>query len=125
MQNISYESISSHLLSDAIHVGQNVHVVHNLIHTRVHCSFFPDSLQAVLGIDENDKRFSSLADVVSDKTLQAIQEMGFTEMMEIQHKSIRPLLQGQLVCFFLYSICCTCNDVMVDHIYLWLHAYLS
>ena len=51
----------------------------------------------MLGINENDKRFSSLADVVSDKTLQAIQEMGFTEMMEIQHKSIRPLLQGQSV----------------------------
>ena len=42
-----------------------------------------------------DRRFSSLADCVSDKTLKAIHEMGFTEMMEIQHRSIRPLLEGK------------------------------
>ncbi|XP_064404626.1 uncharacterized protein LOC135349903 [Halichondria panicea] len=42
-----------------------------------------------------DRRFSSLADCVSDKTLKAISEMGFTEMMEIQHRSIRPLLEGK------------------------------
>ena len=43
------------------------------------------------------KNFSSLAGEVSDKTLKSISEMGFTEMMEIQHRSIRPLLEGRLV----------------------------
>ena len=43
----------------------------------------------------DDRRFSSLVDCVSDKTLKAIQEMGFTEMMEIQSRSIRPLLEGK------------------------------
>ena len=42
-----------------------------------------------------DRRFTSLADAVSDKTLKAIQEMGFAEMMEIQYRSIRPLLEGK------------------------------
>ena len=45
--------------------------------------------------ETGDRRFSSLADAVSDKTLKAIQEMGFTEMMEIQFRSIRPLLEGK------------------------------
>ena len=44
---------------------------------------------------EEDKMFSSLSDVVSEKTLSAIQDMGFTEMMEIQYRAIRPLLQGK------------------------------
>ena len=43
----------------------------------------------------NTRSFSSLVDVVSVKTLKAIGEMGFTEMMEIQHRSIRPLLEGR------------------------------
>lgn len=43
----------------------------------------------------DDRRFSALADVVSDKTLKAIEEMGFTEMMEIQYRSIRHLLEGK------------------------------
>ena len=46
---------------------------------------------------EEDKLFSSLGDVVSEKTLQAIREMGFTAMMEIQNRSIRPLLLGKSV----------------------------
>ena len=71
----------------------------------------------MLGIDENDKRFSSLADVVSDKTLRAIQEMGFTEMMEIQHKSIRPLLQGQLV----HSFSPTYQLLSVSQVHVYLH----
>jgi ATP-dependent RNA helicase DDX18/HAS1 len=37
----------------------------------------------------------SLRGFVSDKTLKAIEDMGFTHMMEIQHKSIRPLLAGK------------------------------
>ena len=48
-------------------------------------------------VTEEDRLFSSLSDVVSDKTLQAIGEMGFTHMMEIQFRSIRPLLLGKLV----------------------------
>ena len=56
-----------------------------------------DLLEETLSLGERgeDRNFSSLVDVVSEKTLQAVEEMGFTEMMEIQHKSIRPLLQGQ------------------------------
>lgn len=50
-------------------------------------------LESVLG--DNSKSFSSLAGLVSDKTLKAIEEMGFTDMMEIQYKSIRPLLEGR------------------------------
>lgn len=46
-------------------------------------------------IGGNDRLFSSLGDVVSEKTLKAIREMGFTEMMEIQYRSIRPLLEGR------------------------------
>lgn len=47
--------------------------------------------------DPSDRRFSSLRDVVSEKTLKAIAEMGFTDMMEIQHRCIRPLLEGRYV----------------------------
>lgn len=42
-----------------------------------------------------DTSFASLADLVSDNTLKAVQEMGFEHMTEIQHKSIRPLLEGR------------------------------
>ncbi|XP_053327907.1 ATP-dependent RNA helicase DDX18 [Spea bombifrons] len=42
-----------------------------------------------------DTAFSSLADAVNENTLRAISEMGFTHMTEIQHKSIRPLLEGR------------------------------
>ncbi|KAM4626631.1 ATP-dependent RNA helicase DDX18 [Discoglossus pictus] len=42
-----------------------------------------------------DTSFSSLADSVNESTLRAITEMGFTDMTEIQHKSIRPLLEGR------------------------------
>lgn len=45
------------------------------------------------------KSFGSLEGDVSDKTLKAIAEMGFTDMMEIQHRSIRPLLEGRWVGF--------------------------
>ncbi|XP_005397750.1 PREDICTED: ATP-dependent RNA helicase DDX18 [Chinchilla lanigera] len=42
-----------------------------------------------------DTSFASLADLVNENTLKAIKEMGFTNMTEIQHKSIRPLLEGR------------------------------
>lgn len=42
-----------------------------------------------------DKSFSSLKGRVSDETLQAIAEMEFTEMTEIQAKSMLPLLDGR------------------------------
>ncbi|KAM7407890.1 hypothetical protein PAMA_003583 [Pampus argenteus] len=42
-----------------------------------------------------DTSFASLTDLVSDNTLKAVKEMGFEHMTEIQHKSIRPLLQGR------------------------------
>jgi len=43
----------------------------------------------------NDPSFSSLKGFVSDKTLHAIQDMGFTKMTEIQARSIPPLLEGR------------------------------
>ena len=46
-------------------------------------------------VTEEDKLFSTLSDVVSEKTLAAIREMGFSHMMEIQYQSIRPLLLGK------------------------------
>ena len=54
-------------------------------------------LEGVLGAGtEGDRQFSGLADVVSEQTLKAVQvEMGFTEMMEIQFRCIRPLLEGR------------------------------
>ena len=39
--------------------------------------------------------FKSLQGLVSEKTLNAVADMGFTTMMEIQHKSIVPLLKGR------------------------------
>lgn len=43
-----------------------------------------------------DRSFASLSKLeVSDLTLKAIEDMGFTHMMEIQAKSIPPLLQGR------------------------------
>ena len=50
---------------------------------------------AAMAVGGNDRSFSSLSDVVSEKTLKAIEEMGFSEMMEIQYRSIRPLLEGR------------------------------
>uniref|UniRef100_A0A8I3MTD1 ATP-dependent RNA helicase n=1 Tax=Canis lupus familiaris TaxID=9615 RepID=A0A8I3MTD1_CANLF len=42
-----------------------------------------------------DTSFASLSSLVNENTLKAIKEMGFTNMTEIQHKSIRPLLEGR------------------------------
>ncbi|XP_074071116.1 ATP-dependent RNA helicase DDX18 [Macrotis lagotis] len=42
-----------------------------------------------------DTSFTSLTNIVNESTLKAIAEMGFTNMTEIQHKSIRPLLEGR------------------------------
>ncbi|KAM4558367.1 ATP-dependent RNA helicase DDX18 [Odontesthes bonariensis] len=42
-----------------------------------------------------DTSFTSLAGLVSENTLKGIKEMGFEHMTEIQHKSIRPLLEGR------------------------------
>ncbi|XP_023411832.2 ATP-dependent RNA helicase DDX18 isoform X2 [Loxodonta africana] len=42
-----------------------------------------------------DSSFTSLTNLVNENTLKAIKEMGFTNMTEIQHKSIRPLLEGR------------------------------
>uniref|UniRef100_A0A7N6BQW5 ATP-dependent RNA helicase n=1 Tax=Anabas testudineus TaxID=64144 RepID=A0A7N6BQW5_ANATE len=42
-----------------------------------------------------DTSFVSLADLVSENTLKGVKEMGFEHMTEIQHKSIRPLLEGR------------------------------
>lgn len=52
-------------------------------------------IAATAGGTSVGRSFSSLSDVVSDKTLKAIGEMGFTDMMEIQYRSIRPLLEGR------------------------------
>ncbi|XP_074550588.1 ATP-dependent RNA helicase DDX18 [Halichoeres trimaculatus] len=42
-----------------------------------------------------DTSFASLAGMVSESTLKAVKDMGFEHMTEIQHKSIRPLLEGR------------------------------
>ncbi|CAN2389060.1 cellular response to estradiol stimulus [Pristimantis euphronides] len=42
-----------------------------------------------------DTAFSSLADLVNENTLKAVADMEFTHMTEIQHKTIRPLLEGR------------------------------
>lgn len=42
-----------------------------------------------------DTSFASLSNLVNENTLRAIEEMGFKHMTEIQHKSIRPLLEGR------------------------------
>ncbi|KAG7254921.1 hypothetical protein CRUP_005622, partial [Coryphaenoides rupestris] len=42
-----------------------------------------------------DTTFESLSALVSENTLKAVKEMGFEHMTEIQHKSIRPLLEGR------------------------------
>ena len=42
-----------------------------------------------------DTLFASLSNLVNENTLKAMKEMGFTNMIEIQHKSIRPLLEGR------------------------------
>ncbi|XP_008495249.2 ATP-dependent RNA helicase DDX18 [Calypte anna] len=42
-----------------------------------------------------DNSFTSLAGLVSENTLKGINDMGFTHMTEIQHKSIKPLLEGR------------------------------
>lgn len=39
--------------------------------------------------------FSSLADKVSEKTLKAVEDMGFTHMTEVQQRTISPLLEGK------------------------------
>ncbi|XP_026876879.2 ATP-dependent RNA helicase DDX18 [Electrophorus electricus] len=42
-----------------------------------------------------DRSFASLAELVSENTLKGVKEMGFEHMTEIQHKTIRPLLEGR------------------------------
>ncbi|XP_077436537.1 ATP-dependent RNA helicase DDX18 [Vanacampus margaritifer] len=42
-----------------------------------------------------DTSFASLTELVSENTLKGVKEMGFEHMTEIQHKSIRPLLEGR------------------------------
>ncbi|XP_037768390.1 ATP-dependent RNA helicase DDX18 isoform X2 [Chelonia mydas] len=42
-----------------------------------------------------DTSFASLSDLISENTLKGITDMGFTHMTEIQHKSIKPLLEGR------------------------------
>lgn len=43
---------------------------------------------------ELDRSFASFKDKISDETLKGIEDMGFTEMTEIQAKSIPQLLKG-------------------------------
>ncbi|TDG52274.1 hypothetical protein AWZ03_001104 [Drosophila navojoa] len=53
------------------------------------------SLAALDHRDSDDRTFASLKGAVSEATLRAIEEMGFTEMTEIQAKSLTPLLKGR------------------------------
>lgn len=43
----------------------------------------------------SDTRFSVLSEKVCENTLKAINDMGFTNMTEIQAKAIPPLLEGR------------------------------
>lgn len=43
----------------------------------------------------NDTSFSTLEGKVCENTLKAIQDIGFTNMTEIQAKAIPPLLEGR------------------------------
>ncbi|KAJ8415238.1 hypothetical protein AAFF_G00009360 [Aldrovandia affinis] len=56
-----------------------------------------DGPQLPLGLTGafEDTSFASLEESVSENTLKAVKEMGFEHMTEIQHKSIRPLLEGR------------------------------
>uniref|UniRef100_A0A6I8P4K6 ATP-dependent RNA helicase n=1 Tax=Ornithorhynchus anatinus TaxID=9258 RepID=A0A6I8P4K6_ORNAN len=42
-----------------------------------------------------DTSFASLKGLVSENTLRGVADMGFANMTQIQHRSIRPLLQGR------------------------------
>ncbi|EDV94409.1 probable ATP-dependent RNA helicase pitchoune isoform X2 [Drosophila grimshawi] len=53
------------------------------------------SLSALDQRDSDDRSFASLKGAVSEATLRAIAEMGFSEMTEIQSKSLTPLLKGR------------------------------
>ncbi|KAH8381711.1 hypothetical protein KR093_011138 [Drosophila rubida] len=53
------------------------------------------SLSALDMRDSDDRSFASLKGAVSEATLRAITEMGFSEMTEIQAKSLTPLLKGR------------------------------
>ncbi|XP_017124133.1 probable ATP-dependent RNA helicase pitchoune [Drosophila elegans] len=53
------------------------------------------SLAALDYRDSDDRSFASLKGAVSEATLRAVKEMGFTEMTEIQAKSLTPLLKGR------------------------------
>ncbi|XP_066544691.1 ATP-dependent RNA helicase DDX18 [Amia ocellicauda] len=56
-----------------------------------------DQPQLPLGLTGafEDTSFASLSDAVSEHTLKGVVDMGFEHMTEIQHKSIRPLLEGR------------------------------
>ncbi|MGH0123447.1 UNVERIFIED_CONTAM: hypothetical protein FKN15_012538 [Acipenser sinensis] len=56
-----------------------------------------DQPQLPLGLTGafEDTSFVSLSSVVSEHTLKGVKDMGFEHMTEIQHKSIRPLLEGR------------------------------
>lgn len=54
----------------------------------------PPAVAAPTSIDTGDRRFASLQGV-SEETLKGVQDMGFTDMTEIQAKSIPPLLEGR------------------------------
>ena len=79
--------------------------------------------------DGDDTSFASLSDVVSDKTLRAVAEsLGFTHMTEVQHRSIRPLLDGRYTPMgglgfvtVRHVFCCHCvshpSSVTVCHVF--------
>jgi len=49
-----------------------------------------------------DKKFASLSEVVFEKTLNAVTDMGFTDMIEIQHKSDHCLMESVCTCTVWY-----------------------
>jgi ATP-dependent RNA helicase DDX18/HAS1 len=51
----------------------------------------PGVLESILG----DQSFDVLKDTVSEETLKGISDLGFTQMTEIQARSIPPLLEGR------------------------------
>lgn len=66
-----------------------------MLHLRLSSQPSTDELLSAITGAFEDTAFTSLSELVSDNTLKAVKEMGFEHMTEIQHKSIRPLLEGR------------------------------
>ena len=96
MLTVSMSSYSRQSLDNVLHARAFGPLIFLPKSGKNNCScFFTDFFSDVTVPDS--KEFKSLEGLVSEKTLNAISDMGFTTMMEIQHKSIVPLLKGRYI----------------------------